>query len=60
MSAPGLNWDVMLKMTKSELERNPDTDMYIFFEKGTRGGFSYISTRYSKVANKYLKCYDSK
>ena len=34
--------------------------MYIFFEKGTRGGISYISDRYSKASNKYLKSYDSK
>ena len=34
--------------------------MYIFFEKGTRGGISYISNRYSKVKNKYLKYYDPK
>ena len=34
--------------------------MYIFFEKGTRGRISYISTRYSKANNKYLKSYDPK
>ena len=36
----------MLNMTKVEL--------------GTRGGVSYISTRYNKVNNKYLKSYDPK
>ena len=34
--------------------------MYIFFEKGTRGRISYISNRYSKANNEYLKSYDSK
>ena len=29
-----------------------------FFGKGTRGGISYISNRYSKASNKYLKSYD--
>ena len=34
--------------------------MYIFFEKCMKGGVSYISNRYSKVNNKYLKSYDPK
>ena len=38
----------------------PDPDMYIFFERGTRGGVSYISNRYSKSSNNYLKSYDPK
>ena len=59
LGIPGLSWDKMLKMTKIELELIPDPDMYIFFEKGTRGGISYICNRYSKANNKYLKCYDA-
>ena len=55
LSAPRLNWDAMLKMTKIELELIPDPDMYIFFEKGIRGEISYISNRYSEANNKYLK-----
>ena len=35
-------------MTKIELELIPDPNMYILLEKGTRGGISYISSRYSK------------
>ena len=31
LRTPGLSWDVMLKMTKIELELIPDPDMYIFF-----------------------------
>ena len=57
LSAPSLSWDAMLNMTKVELGLIPNPDMYIFFEKGTRGGVSYISTRYSKSNNKYLKSY---
>ena len=50
----------MLNMTKVELELVPDPYMYIFFEKGTRGAAFYISNRYNKDNNKYLKSYDSK
>ena len=42
LSAPSLNWDAMLKMTKIELKHIPDPDMYIFFEKVTRDRTSYI------------------
>ena len=48
----------MLKMTKIELELIPDPDMYIFFEKRKRSGISYISNRYSKANNNYLKSDD--
>ena len=50
----------MLNMEKVELELLADPDMYIFFEKGMRGGASYNSTRYNEVNNNYLKSYDSK
>ena len=55
LSAPALSWDPMLNMTKGELEFIPDPDMYILFEKGMRGGVSYISNRCSKANNKCLK-----
>ena len=38
LSAPGLSWNAMLKMTKIELGLILDPHIYIFFEKGTRGG----------------------
>ena len=47
-------------MTKIKLELIPDSDMYIFFENGTRGGIFCISNRYSKANNEYLKSYDPK
>ena len=34
--------------------------MYLFFEKCTRGGISYISIRYIKANNKYVKSFDPK
>ena len=48
----------MVNVTKVELKLILDPDMYVFFEKGTRGGISYISKRYSKANSEYLKSYD--
>ena len=45
LSAPALSWDAMLNMAKLELELIVNPDMKIFFEKGMRGGVSYISNR---------------
>ena len=47
-------------MTKLKPKLIPDPDTYIIFEKGTKHGISYISNRYSKANNKYLKSYDTK
>ena len=55
LRAPGLSWDAVLKMAKINFELITDPDMYIFFEKGTKHGISYICNRYSKANNKYLK-----
>ena len=46
----------MLKMTKIELEKINDPDM--FFEQGMRGGISYINKKFSKANNKYSPDYD--
>ena len=57
----GLIWDAMLKVTKTELELiKKSRHECICFEKDTRGGISYNSTRYSKANNKYLKSHDTK
>ena len=34
--------------------------MYLFIEKGLRGGISYVAKRYSQENNKYIKNYDLK
>ena len=60
LSAPDLTWDAVPKMAMIELELIPDTDMYIFFDKGIKGGTSYISNRYSKSNSKHLKSFDPK
>ena len=44
-------------MTKIELELITDFDMFIFFEKGTRGEIYYIVI---DSANAYLKSFDPK
>ena len=47
-------------MAKIDKELIPDPGMYIFFEKGTRVGSSYICNKYSKADNKNLKSFDPK
>ena len=59
-SSPVLSWDAMLKMTDVKLEKISDTDKYLFIEKGSRGGISYIAKRYAKANNKYMNDYDPK
>ena len=44
-SYPRLSWDAMLKMTGIKLEKIPETDKYLFIEKGLRGGVSYIDKK---------------
>ena len=59
-TSPGLSWDAMLRMTNIKLELMTDVDMFLFIEKGLRGGISYIANRYGKANNKYMKEYDEK
>ena len=60
LSAPALSCDAMVNMIKVEFELIPDPKMFIFFEKGTRGGVSSIFNRCRKASNKYLKFHDPK
>ena len=58
-SALGLSWDAMLKMTSVKLEKISYIDQYLFIEKGTSGGISYIAKSYAKANNKCMSDYDS-
>ena len=53
-SSLGLSWDAMLKITGVKFQKIFDIEMYLFIEKGLRGGISYIAKRYSEASNKYL------
>ena len=57
-SSPGLSWDAVLKMTGIRLEKISEIDIYLFIEKGLRGGICYIAKRHSEANNKYTKNYD--
>ena len=57
LNAEGLSLDAMLKMTKIKLELVAVADMYMFFEKDTKVGISYISNIYIKSSNKHLNSY---
>ena len=45
----------MLKVTNVNFKKIFDIDMYLFIEKGLKGGITYIAKRYAKANNKYMK-----
>ena len=47
-SSPGMSWDAMLWRTGVKLEKIANIDIYLFFEKGLRGGISYIAKGYAE------------
>ena len=59
VSAPGLAWTAMLKLTKVKLELLTDVDMLLIFEEGTRGGISQAVHKYETANNKYMKSFNN-
>ena len=57
-TSPGLSWDALLKKTGVELDLFTDLEMYLFVERGMRGGISMVSKRYAKANNPLLQDYD--
>ena len=52
---PGYSWDCLLKCTNIELEQITEPDMYLFIEKGLRGGISMVSHRHAQANNSYME-----
>ena len=57
-TSPGLSWDALLKKTGVKLELLTDYDMYLFVERGLRGGISQSSKRYVKANNSLAPDFD--
>ena len=55
---PGYSWDALLKCTNVSLELITDPDMYLFIEKGLRGGISMVSHRHARANNPSMENYD--
>jgi hypothetical protein len=58
VSAPSLSWDAFLKKSGENIELVSDMDTFQFFDKGMRGGTSYIAHRHSTANNKYMETYN--
>ena len=57
-TSPVLSWDALLKKTGIELELFTDLEMYLFVERGMRGGISMVSKRNAKANNPQVPNYD--
>ena len=59
LTLPGYSWDCLLKLTNIELEQITEPDMYLFIEKGLRGGISMVSHRHAQANNQYMENYNN-
>ena len=58
LTLPGYSWDCLLKLTNIELEQITDPDLYLFIEKGLRGGISMVSHRHAIANNPQMQNYN--
>jgi hypothetical protein len=58
VGTPSFGWDAMLLKTGVELELLKDSDMYLFYERGIRGGQSVIFNKYAQANNQYMEEYN--
>ena len=56
-TSPGFAWDCLLKYSGVQLDALTEEDMYLFFERGIRGGYSNCHKNYSKVNHRYSPDY---
>ena len=55
LTLPGYSWDALLKFTRVSLELLTDSNMYLFVEKGLRGGISMVSHRHAIANNQCMQ-----
>ena len=58
-TAPGLSWSAALLKTKQVLEIPTDPNMHIFFDRGMRGGISFVSFPYAVANNEGMDTYNT-
>ena len=58
LTLPGYSRDALLKFTRVSLELLTDSNMYLFVEKGLRGGISMVSHRHAIANNQYMQNFD--
>lgn len=57
-TAPSFSYDAMLKHTKAKPALLDDCEMYLFLERGIRGGISVISHRLATANNKFISDFE--
>ena len=57
-NSPRLSWDVMLKMTRINLEKTLYIDMNLFIEQGLRGGMYDTCKKFTEAKNSNIKSHD--